>query len=653
MAIRHTIQKAVEANARLYGSTWDENGPQGTNTVTTGMFDSTRHYAFFRFGGIDIPSYASVISAQFKFYVSGGNSNSGHAHTVSGVQDNGTLWTESARNGAGRDTTATNSVYLSDKTGKWYYANIKAIAEAWRDGDMDATRGICITCATSGSYKIIDGRFRPKAPTLTIVYEIPASVPVPNASTLELGNELTVNLTGVEDGVTHEVRYKIGENTLYTDDEIGSGTVSVYEVPTSAGQYFPTSATGVLTVEVETYDAGEVSRGTVTASVTLTLPSDNAPTLEVDEDYPAIAWVDGVDEAAKIDAFVQGTGGARVKLTGTPMYGATIASYAVTCEGKAYSGADVIHKPFAGSGTVKAHCTVTDSRSVVSPALEVPMTVLAWQQPQIETFSVQRVNASGSPEIDGTRIKATIKATASSLVVGTEQNALKYKVAYREAVAAGATPNAWSYSDVVTVGARTADDGYVLESDNEEITTFDDMKGYDFQLVIWDIYAQSTKDTAIATSEIVIDINTDDIGVAIGGESTGEKFEVYKPAHFYGGIPQLDYSTTAVDTGIKWIDGETIYRKVLTFDAVSTGGTATISTGESAIDTLITLRGAGNSGTAGQVLPLPFAHYSTVGNNRDLTISSKTSNPSVVVRCGSTANLPDGGHIIIEYTLPD
>lgn len=117
-------------------------------------------------------------------------------------------------------------------------------------------------------------------------------------------------------------------------------------------------------------------------------------------------------------------------------------------------------------------------------------------------------------------------------------------------------------------------------------------------------------------------------------------------------IGKTDYSTDRVDTGIKWIDGKTIYRKVLTFGAVSTGGTATISTGESAIDTLITLRGAGNSGTSGQVLPLPFAHYSNVANNRDITISSKSSNPSVVIRCGSGSNLPNGGYIIIEYTRP-
>lgn len=566
MATQHTITKQVIANTRLYGGNWENTGPSNTNTVTMGMSGSTQHYAFFRFGDIDIPPYATIISATFKFYVSGGTDNSGRTHTISGVTDNGTLWTESARNGAGRNTAVTAGVYVASKTGNWFYANIKAIAEAWRDGVMLATRGICLTHSGSDSYKIIDGRLRSNAPTMTIVYEIPASVPIPNTSTLEIGNTLTVNLTGVEDGVYHKIRYRIGETTL-AEHEIGAATADTYTVETSAGAYFPSTLTGVLTVECETYEDEEytASRGSVTANVTLTLPSDKAPTCTT---ALSVAWVDGVDAGAQFDVYVQGKGGVRVQAEGTGMYGATIASYTVTCEGKAYSGADVTHKPFTGSGSIKVYTTVTDSRGVVSAVHEDTLTVIAWKQPQITAFSVGRVDASGNPLRDGVRMKATIKASANSITVSAaEENSIEFQVEYREKGAA-----TWTEAKAVSVAGISVDGGYVLQDAlGADIDDFDDTKGYDFALALADIYAASTASAQIATSEIIADFNTVDNGVAFGGESTGEKFEAYKPAHFYGGIPQMDYSTSEADTGLKWIDGKPIYAKTISYTASATG----------------------------------------------------------------------------------
>lgn len=550
MATQYTITKSVVANTRLYGSTWENTGPQGTNTVTMGMSGSTQHYAFFRFGDIDIPPYATIISATFKFYVSGGTDNSGRTHNVSGVTDNGTLWTESARNGAGRDTTVTTGVYVASKAGSWFNANIKAIVEAWRDGIMDATRGICLTHSGANSYKIIDGRLRGNYPRLTIIYEIPASIPIPDTSTLEIGNVLTINLTGVEEGVYHKIRYKIGETTLYTD-EIGAATTSAYTIPTSAGQYFPNTLTGALTVECETYEDEEytASRGSVTANVTLTLPSDKAPTCST---TLSKAWVDGVDAGAQFDVYVQGKGGVRVQTSATAMYGATIASYTVTCESKTYSGDDVTHKPFSGSGSIKVYTQVTDSRGVVSTVKEDTLTVIPWKQPQITAFSVGRVDASGNPLRDGVRMKATIKATANSITVAAaEENSIEFQVEYREKGAA-----TWTQAKAVAVAGISVDDGYVLQDTlGADITDFDDMKGYDFVLALSDIYAASTATAQIATSEIIVDFNTTDNGVAFGGPGTGEKLESYKPAYFYGGIAALSHAHILEMLGVQ--TGET------------------------------------------------------------------------------------------------
>lgn len=645
MAIQHTITNPAVASARLFGGTWQANRP-GYLVVSAGMDGSTQHYAFFRFGDIEIPPYARIVSAQFRFWVYNATRDANWYFAVSGVKDNGTLWTGSARNGAGRDTTATGSV-LMGIPGKWYTANIVSIAEAWRDGLMDPTRGICITRAPDGNstYKQIGGWDHYNPPTLTIVYEIPASVPVPNASQVEIGQSLTVNLVGVEPGVTHMVRYKIGE-TLLAEHDIGAGTTDTYTVPITAGEYFPTAITGMLTVEVETYDEDEVSRGTVDASVVLTLPEDKLPTVTADLSR---VWVDGVAEGSKIGAYVQAKSGVRAQLTATPKYGATIAGYVTTCEGKTYSGDDITHKPFTGSGSIGVHYYAIDSRGVLSATTTQTLTVLPWQAPQIQQFMVRRVDASGNPANDGTRVKIALKATVSSLMVGDdEQNGIMYIVGYRQIVAAGQPVNPWQYADAVVLDAVTADEAVVIESGGVEIDEFSDLAGYDFLISVADIYAASTLSAQIPTSRTIIDINTADSSVEFGGDVTIKGNALDADGNDLG----LDrYSTDPVVVG-KWIDGRAIYRKVLTFGAVAANAYTDMPIAAGGqIGEIVRLWGGGYTGS--NYYALPSAHYNSLTGQIQLAVYELDgSAPYIRVRTGSSGGVAlERGFAVIEYTL--
>ena len=124
-----------------------------------------------------------------------------------------------------------------------------------------------------------------------------------------------------------------------------------------------------------------------------------------------------------------------------------------------------------------------------------------------------------------------------------------------------------------------------------------------------------------------------------GGESTGEKLESYKPAYFYGGIPQLDYSATAVDTGIKWLNGRKIYRKTFIFGSMGTSGTLDIPIGEAAIEEVVHLRGGvPTAGGVGFEL-LPFTHQATLNYQKGLTVSSLASNPTITIQTVSYTHL--------------
>ena len=65
--MQHRLDLNVIANARKYGSEWDKN--DGLD-ISSGKYSSTQHYGFMRFGEIHIPSYAIIVSATLRFYVS-------------------------------------------------------------------------------------------------------------------------------------------------------------------------------------------------------------------------------------------------------------------------------------------------------------------------------------------------------------------------------------------------------------------------------------------------------------------------------------------------------------------------------------------------------------------------------------------------------
>lgn len=73
----------------------------------------------------------------------------------------------------------------------------------------------------------------------------------------------------------------------------------------------------------------------------------------------------------------------------------------------------------------------------------------------------------------------------------------------------------------------------------------------------------------------------------------------------YGGDPIImDYSTTETNTGAKWIDGSTIYKKTVSTGALPNTGTSTIDTGISNVALIIKFEGYCTNGV-GAFRPLP------------------------------------------------
>lgn len=644
--MQHTIQLEAVATARLLGSSWLATGPQNTNTTVSGINagETAVNRAFIRFGDFEIPSYANIVSATLQVYVSARSSSSGYTHYIFPITDNGNLWTPQSRNGATWSTVARGTIYLS-RDERWVSTSIVDIANAWKNGTADPERGICIFSEVDGSWKQFDGALRANKPRLTIVYDVPASVPVPDKGSVALGGSLTTDLIANEAGASHVIAYKIGETTLASYN-IGTATSHTYTIPTSAGANFPNALTAALTVEVTTTVDGE-SRGSVTHEVTLTLPEDAAPTASCSI---ARTWAEGVSSAAQLGAFVQSRSGATFDLTGTGKYGASVASFRLTFDGKTYTregNGSIPHPQILGSGAMAYTYVVTDSRGL-SREYSGSISVLTWTEPKIVQFAIARVRADGTEAVDGTYALASVQGSVASLMVdGAEKNSLRYRVQYRQT-----GTEAWTDSDEVATTAVSVDQSWVLQADGEDIDSFNDMQGYQFRLMLADIYAASQAMDEMPTKEIRLSIHEESGNMGFGGEARtdtdGPHYDFYGPVHFRAGSTgQTVYSAEELDTGSVWIDGRPIYRVCgMQARAMAASTFTDIELGVAAIENVICADVYLRQGAAWR--PANYPNRNTLSVHTWLINNSDTA-PSLRIIMGNDMSA-DAVSYTIEYT---
>lgn len=644
--MQHTIQLEAVATARLLGSSWLATGPQNTNTTVSGINagETAVNRAFMRFGDFEIPSYANIVSATLQVYVSARSSSSGYTHYIFPITDNGNLWTPQSRNGATWSTVARGTIYLS-RDERWVSTSIVDIANAWKNGTADPERGICIFSEVDGSWKQFDGALRANKPRLTIVYDVPASVPVPDKSSVALGGSLTTDLIANEAGASHVIAYKIGETTLASYN-IGTATSHTYTIPTSAGVNFPNALTAALTVEVTTTVNGE-SRGSVTHEVTLTLPEDAAPTASCSI---ARTWAEGVSSAAQLGAFVQSRSGATFDLTGTGKYGASVASFRLTFDGKTYTregNGSIPHPQILGSGAMAYTYVVTDSRGL-SREYSGSISVLIWTEPKIVQFAIARVRADGTEAVDGTCALASVQGSVASLMVdGAEKNSLRYRVQYRQT-----GTEAWTDSDEVATTAVSVDQSWVLQADGEDIDSFNDMQGYQFRLMLADIYAASQAMDEMPTKEMRLSIHEESGNMGFGGEARtdtdGPHYDFYGPVHFRAGSTgQTVYSAGEVETGDRWVDGRPVYRICgMQARAMAASTFTDIELGVAAIENVICADVYLRQGAAWR--PANYPNRNTLSVHTWLINNSDTA-PSLRIIMGNDMSA-DAVSYTIEYT---
>lgn len=461
---------------------------------------------------------------------------------------------------------------VTSSNGSWKYANITRVYSASGNTTVFGLFAEHIQSQFSSGAPIYMGIIQPDRSksinvntslnywTIEVTYELLGNVPSADVNTAVIGSTpITTTLNKVIPSSSTTIRYKIGDEILSTKD-IGAGVTDVYIPPTSAGDYFPNTLNTTLTVEAETF-VGSESYGTVSTSVTLTLPSDANPTATC---ALSRTWVSGVDASSQIAAYVQTKSGVSFALGGSAKYGATVASYRVVIENKTYSrtgAGSVTHSPITGSGVISYTYTITDSRGT-SNTYTGSINVLAWSDPKITRFAVTRVTEDNTGAVDGTYARINVVGSVSDLTVDDSQkNSITYYVRYREI-----GNETWINSDTTPLDAITASQSSMIKRAGVPVGTFNDMVGYEFQLVFSDIYSSSTSSTEMPTKETYWDVDESTGSMGFGGESVSDgtalRYDFYGPVYFRSGaVGQMAYTNTETDTGIRWIDGRPVYCK--------------------------------------------------------------------------------------------
>lgn len=410
-------------------------------------------------------------------------------------------------------------------------ATIKAYTGKWQ---VHVTHG-------AGSYSYMEFT---NSPQLIVEYEI-ATIDVP---ALTCGEAATLSVMTPPVAGTYLLSYSIGSASGVIDSVPADDTTEV-------------SWTPPLALAAKIVDA-------TSAPIALTLTRDDEPILTVDAALavpvsmvPSISdavfsIVNPVDDA--IGIYVQGRSATKATITAASVYGATIASYGMTIAGKTYTGGSKITSDvLALAGTLNAVITATDTRGrTASLTVTGAITVHPYAAPLITDIALARALVDGTESNDGTYIKATLACRLAALAdLNTRELTLRFRPVDGDYGAAinVTLPAGYDFSVTAIIGGGTIGAG-----------------AYEVQATLADRYADIVEVAALSSAQRWLTFK------ANGDTQFHGDVRIEQDAHVdgelaFGTMPQLGYSTTEIDTGLRWVDDKPIYSRTITATVTAAG----------------------------------------------------------------------------------
>lgn len=290
-----------------------------------------------------------------------------------------------------------------------------------------------------------------------------------SASNGTLNTAQTLTVTKYASSFTHTITYVCGSynGTICTK----SSSTSISWTPPLTLANSVTNGTSVyISLKIETFN-GSTSLGSNSYSITCTIPTSVVPTV-------TFTLGDAMGYLSTYGSYVQSKSKFNIVVSAAGIYGSTISSYAITADGKTYSGSSVVTNVINGTGTLTITVKVTDSRGRTATASKTA-NVLAYNSPSITSLTVKRSDSAGNSNSSGAYLTVLFNSTITSL---NSKNTAKYIVKYKKSSATtytSATVSAYAGKYVVTNGM------YVFAADTAS--------SYDVILEVTDAFSTSSK----------------------------------------------------------------------------------------------------------------------------------------------------------------
>lgn len=324
------------------------------------------------------------------------------------------------------------------------------------------------------------------------------SQPSLNASTVTMGNSVTIYTNRASSSFTHSIYYQYG-STGWQTIATGVATSYTWTVPTSFATSTPNSTNLSVTIIQETYASGTYI-GYKTVGMTATVPTSYVPTIS---SVTLSETVSGI--SAKFGGYVQGKSKIQGVVSASGSHGSTISAYNSTTNSQNFTSSTFTTNEISGSGSKSVSTTVTDSRGRTANAT-TNYTVIPYTNPTITTFTVARANSSGVLDDQGTYVLCTINASISAV---NNLNDKTFTIQYKKSTDSTYT------SITITPGGTT----YAYNSTYLVSGISTDYQ-YNFVLTLTDYFATVTNAQNVPTGFTLMDFNQSGKSIAFGQVST-------------------------------------------------------------------------------------------------------------------------------------
>ena len=245
------------------------------------------------------------------------------------------------------------------------------------------------------------------APSMTLNTIPRATQPSMSASSVTMGNEITINTPRASSSFTHTLCHRVNGGD-WQGRVTDVGTSYKWTVPVSMASSVPNGTSILVEILCSTYN-GSTHLGDKTTSFTAYVPSSVVPSMGT----PTATMVDnGVPSDWGV--YVKGYSKVTIAMTSVSgSYGSTIKSYSITGPNLSSKSSSATSGVLGSAGTNTYTCTITDSRGRTA-SKTVSISVVDYSKPSI-SVSASRCNSDGTVSSSGTYVSFTAYSTYASV----------------------------------------------------------------------------------------------------------------------------------------------------------------------------------------------------------------------------------------------